>query len=177
MCIRDSVGGAFDHTGLTGRGLLAYHGQAYTASDGNGNFVWNDPLNEMISGHPCPNYLDEYPGGYISIKLPKRIYPEKIVLVAPTGGTDSCPISFRLYASNDLFVNSKVLLHEEIDNTTWKTSNTIIWPEDDSSRNGMIIDINTAKDRYADTYQYGTPPTVNYNETYDLFVLLSLIHI
>ena len=93
-------------------------------------------------------------------------------MVAPTGGSDSCPISFRLYASNDLFVNSKVLLHEEIDNTTWKTSNTIIWPEDDSSRNGMIIDINTAKDRYADTYQYGTPPTVNYNETYDLFVLI-----
>jgi len=99
------------------------------------------------------------------------LYPQKLVLLAPTGNY-SFPVSFRVYASNDLFVNSKVLLHEEIDNITWKDNATTIWPEDGVSRPGITIDINTPKDSYLDTYENGTPPTVNYEDTYDLFVII-----
>ena len=47
-----------------------------------------------------------------------------------------------------------------------------IWPETGANIKGITIDLNNVQNNYADHYENGTPGTVNYNDCYDLFVLI-----
>ena len=148
---------AFDHNPATS--CLFYTHQYF--DNGSGEYVW-DPAQTAHHGYG----FDEYPGGFISIKLPRRIYPTKII-ISEDGA--QYPKSFRIYASNDSFVNSKVLLHESVD-ISLNTMDTI-WPETGASIKGITIDVNDIKQYYYNGSN-PAPGTVNYDDCYDMFVII-----
>ena len=154
---------AFHHSPTTSS--LFYHGGTNCyIDDGNGEYVWEGGQSRQTAYHGYG--FDEYPGGFISIKLQRRIYPTKIII---TEDSAQYAKNFRIYASNDNFVNSKVLLHESIDNSL-NTMDTII--ETGANIKGITIDLNNVQNNYADHYENGTHGSVNYNDCYDLFVLI-----
>ena len=96
---------AFHHSATTSSSFYNGGGDSYI-DNGSGEYVWEGGQARQTAFHGYG--FDEYPGGFISLKLQRRIYPTKIII---TEDSTSPPKSFRIYASNDNFVNSNVLLH------------------------------------------------------------------
>ena len=82
---------AFHHSPTTSS--LFYHGGTNCyIDDGSGEYVWEGGQSRQTAYHGYG--FDEYPGGFISIKLQRRIYPTKIIITEDSVTNTQNPLEF-----------------------------------------------------------------------------------